>query len=293
MLLPKFEFHEPTTMEDACRMMSQFGATAKLLAGGTDLVVNMKRRIISPAHVVSLSRIDILKQCYRENDCFRIGACVTVCELAESDVVKQTFGALASGAINLGSPLIRNLATIGGNIGAARPAADLPPSLMAYEARLILKSSSGERKIPLDRFFMGPGLTDIRSDEVIYQIEMDVPSAGVGAGYLNIGIRKAQDCNLVNVASLLALDDDGKTIKSARIVMGCVGPTHLLSRSAEKVLVGEKADGTLFAKAALAAGQDSRPIDDFRGSAAYRREMVEILTKRTLVMALEHARAYT
>ena len=293
MLLPKFEFHEPTTIEDACRMMSQFGATAKLLAGGTDLVVNMKRRIISPAHVVSLSRIDDLKQYHHENGCFRIGACVTVCELAESDVIKQTFGALASGAINLGSPLIRNLATVGGNIGTARPAADLPPSLMAYEARLVLKSTSGERKVSLDGFFVGPGMTNIRDDEIIYQIEMDVPPAGVGAGYLNIGIRKAQDCNLVNVASLLALDDDCETIKSARIVMGCVGPTHLRATSAEKILTGEKSDETLFAKAALAAGKDSRPIDDFRGSAAYRKEMVEVLTKRTLAVALKDARART
>ena len=290
MLLPHFEFHEPPTIDDACRLMAQLGTKAKLIAGGTDLMVNMKRHIVAPEHVVSLARIDALKQCRQENGCCRIGACVTVAELAEAESIKQSLGALCQGAKSLGTPLVRNLATIGGNLGSARPAADLPPSLMAYGAEVILKSVSTERTVSMDRFFVGPGLTENKPDEVLCEIRVDIPPPGSGAGYINLGIRKAQDCNLVNVAAFLALDADGKTIDAARIVMGCVGPTHLRAPTAEKMLIGGKADEALFRKAAEAAMGDCHPIDDFRGPAAYKQAMVGVLTRRTLAMALKEAR---
>ncbi len=290
MLLPNFEFHDTADLDDACRIMAQFGLSAKPIAGGTDLMVNMKRKIISPKHVVSLARIDALKGVEKINGRYRIGACMTVAELADSAALEKDLSALVQGARNLGTPLIRNLATVGGNLGSARPAADLPPSLMAYGAELLLKSASDERTIPLGKFFTGPGLTELKPDEILCEIRVDAPPAGAGAGYLNIGVRKAQDCNLVNVASFISLDADGKTIASARIILGCVGPTHLRAPTAEKRLVGEKADEALFEKAGEAACGDCSPIDDFRGSAAYKRAMVGVLTRRTLSMALNEAR---
>jgi len=289
MLLPKFDFHEATTVKNAGRLLTRFGTTAKLLAGGTDLLVNMKQKIVSPAHLISLSRIDALKSIRREANSYRIGACLTVAELAESESIQKDLSALARGAKNLGTPLIRNLATIGGNLGSARPAADLPPPLMAYDARVTLKSTTGNRTVALNRFFRGPGLTELRPDEILSDIEVDIPPEGAGAGYLNIGVRKAQDCNLVNVASFIALEDDGQTIRSARIVMGCVGPTPLRATSAEGMLIGKKADQNLFAEAGRAACTDSRPIDDFRGSAVYKQDMVGVLTRRTLSMAFNEA----
>ena len=291
MLLPKFDFHEPTTVEEACRLMSRFGLKARPLAGGTDLMVNMKRKIVSPAHLVSLSRIDTLKQTRRADNGYNIGAGMTVAELIESEPIRKDLPALVGGAKNLGTPLIRNLATIGGNLGSARPAADLPPPLMAYDARVILKSAKERRTVPLSRFFLGPGLTEIRPDEILCSIEVDIPSAGSGAGYLGVGVRKAQDCNLVNVAAFLGLQDDRKTIRSARIVMSGVGPTPLRAPSAEGLLIGKKADSALFDDAGQAACGDSRPIDDFRGAAAYKRAMVGVLTRRTLSMALHEAAA--
>jgi aerobic carbon-monoxide dehydrogenase medium subunit len=291
MLLPKFDFHDPTTVEEACRLLAQFGIKAKPLAGGTDLMVNMKEKIVSPGHVVSLSRIEALKQARKENGCYSIGACVTVAELIESESIQKDLPALVCGSENLGTPLIRNLATIGGNIGSARPAADLPLPLMAYDARVILESTKERRTVPLNRFFLGPGLTEIRPDEILCHIEVDIPSEGAGAGYLSVGVRKAQDCNLVNVAAFLALEDDRETIKSARIIMGCVGPTPLRSPSAEEILIGKKAAQALFAEAGRAACSDSRPVDDFRGSAHYKRAMVGVLTRRTLSIALNEAMA--
>lgn len=290
MLLPKFDFHEPKTVEEVCGILGTYGVKAKLLAGGTDLIVNMKKRLISPAHVVSIMRIEELKKIEVTKTVFKIGSCVTVAELAESEDIHRTISALGSGARALGSPLIRNLATIGGNLGSARPAADLPPSLMAYGSKVILAGNKGTREVSLDKFFVGPGLTEIRPHEILCEIHVFIPPLGSGAGYINLGTRKAQDCNIVNVASFLALDSDGQTIKNARIVMGCVGPTHLRSPSAEKILIGEKVSDALFEKAAQAAMGDSHPIDDFRGCAEYKRDMVGVLTKRTLGIALQEAR---
>jgi carbon-monoxide dehydrogenase medium subunit len=183
------------------------------------------------------------------------------------------------------------LATIGGNIGSARPAADLPPSLMVYGAELILTGPSGERRMPVADFFKGPGLTVASEDEVITAIVIEIPEGYAGAGYLNLGVRKAQDCNIVNVASFLELDEKAERITAARIALGSVGPTPLLSLKAEKVLAEEKPGEELFEQAAEAASSDCTPILDFRGSAEYRRAMVKVLTKRTLAMALAEARS--
>ena len=287
MLLPRFDFHEPTTVAEACQLMAELGDTARPIAGGTDLMVNMKKKVIAPAHLVSLARIDAFRGVSAVNGHLAIGPCVTVTELAESDEIGQKLSALRAGARSLGTPLIRNLATIGGNIGTARPAADLPPALMVYGTTLCLASSSGQREMPIEEFFKGPGLTAIVENEIITDIRVDVPGGLSGAGYINLGVRKSQDCNIVNVASYITLDAPGGLISEARIAMGCVGPTHLRAPSAEGVLVGEKPSEALFARAAEAATRDCRPILDFRGSAEYRQAMVGVLTRRTLAMALK------
>ena len=288
MLLPKFDFHEPKTLKEACQILAQYGTKAKLIAGGTDLMVNMKKKILSPEQVVSISRIGELKKLDTSGNSIRIGACFTVAELSSSDMIQKRLSALCNGAKNLGTPLIRNLATIGGNIGSARPAADLPPSLMAYGAQVVLNCISGERTLPLEKFFLGPGFTAAKPDEVLTEIRIPAPQPRSGAGYINIGIRKGQDCNIVNVASFIELDKNG-IIQNARIVMGCVGPMPLRARSAENILVGKKPGEALFAGAGAAAGSESAPIDDFRGSAAYKKEMVGVLTRRTLDIAFHEA----
>lgn len=288
MLLPKFDFHEPKTLNEACQILAAYGVKAKLIAGGTDLMVNMKKKILSPEQVISISRIGELKKLDTSGDSIRIGSCFTVADLSTSDTIQKHLSALGEGAKNLGTPLIRNLATIGGNLGSARPAADLPPALMAYGAQVVLNSLSGERTLSLDKFFLGPGFTAAKPDEILSEIQIPAPLPNSGAGYINIGIRKGQDCNLVNVASFIALDTDG-TIRNARIVMGCVGPIPLRASSAEKMLIGQKPESALFARAGAAASLDSTPIDDFRGTAAYKRDMVGVLTRRTLDIAFREA----
>jgi CO/xanthine dehydrogenase FAD-binding subunit len=238
--------------------------------------------------VVSISRIGELKNLDQSGDRIRIGACFTVAELITSDPIQKHLSALGEGAKNLGTPLIRNLATIGGNLGSARPAADLPPSLMAYGAQVVLRSLSGERTLSLDQFFLGPGFTAVKPDEILTEIQVPTPLPGSGAGYINIGVRKGQDCNLVNVAAFISLGPDG-IIRNARIVMGCVGPIPLRARSAEKILIGQKPESALFSRAGAAASSDSTPINDFRGTAAYKRDMVGVLTRRTLGIAFHEA----
>ncbi|RPJ72339.1 MAG: xanthine dehydrogenase family protein subunit M, partial [Desulfobacteraceae bacterium] len=281
MILPRFEFHEPTTVAEACGLMAEYRGQARPLAGGTDLLVNMKKKLLRPPHLVSVGRIPELSRLERANGALWIGAGVTVTDIAASDAVAKAAGALGQGARSLGTPLIRNLATIGGNLGSARPAADLPPSLLVYGAELVLTSAGGERRMPAAAFFKGPGLTAAREDELITGIVIEIPQGYFGAGYLNLGVRKAQDCNIVNAASFLELDEKAECIRTVRIALGSVGPTPLRAWSGESVLVGQKPSEALFELAADAATRDCTPILDFRGSAGYRRAMVGVLTRRT------------
>jgi carbon-monoxide dehydrogenase medium subunit len=259
------------------------------MAGGTDLMVNMKKKIIAPDHIVCLSKISSMRGIEETDDRIAIGARYTVAELTVDPLVEKKLGALRSGASALGSPLVRNRATIGGNIGTARPSADLPPSLIAYGAAVLLESAKGKREVPLDSFFKGPGFTELRPEEILTQINVPTPKEGEGAGYINMGVRKSCDCNIATVASFIALDPADGSIKEARIVMGSVGPTPLRAVSAEAVLKGQKPDENLFRKAGEAVRQDCTPIDDFRGTANYRKAMVGVLTKRTLDIAYQQA----
>ncbi|MBF0508573.1 MAG: xanthine dehydrogenase family protein subunit M [Deltaproteobacteria bacterium] len=289
MLLPKFDYHEPATLGEACQVMGDLGLKAKALAGGTDLIVNMKKKILSPACLVSLGRIKELKKIDSSNGLLKIGAGLTAAEVAETEEIKNNYSALSRGASCLGSPLIRNLATIAGNLVSARPAADFPPPLMAYGARVVLKSSSGERVVSLDDFFKGPGRTLIAPEEILIEIVLDKLPPFSGAGYIKLGTRQTLEISLVNVAAFVSLDGPGGVIKTARIVLGAVGPVPLRAPSAEKALIGEKPSEALLAKAGEAAALDSKPIDDYRGSAEYRRAMVDVLTRRALIEAVTAA----
>jgi len=291
MLLPRFQYHEPSTLAEACRMMAELGGGVRPIAGGTDLVVNMRRGAVAPEHVVSLGRIKELCAMDLSGRTLTIGACCTVASLAESSDLASQFHALNEGALSLGSPLVRNLATAGGNLVTARPAADLPPPLMAYGGTVILQSSQGQRFVPLDQFFVGPGRTVMKPHEILASIVIETPSAFSGSSYIKLGTRRALEISIVSVASFLTLERPGGRIQSARIVLGSVAPVPMRAGDAEKTLIGEVPSGPLFVKAGETAAGESKPIDDHRGTAEYRREMVSVLTRKTLHAALERANA--
>jgi CO/xanthine dehydrogenase FAD-binding subunit len=290
MPLPKFEYHEPKTLSEAGRILGQIGDQASILAGGTDLLVKMKKGETSPPHVVCLSRIGELKEAKKEQEVLAIGACVPVADLMEKEQVRHDFKGLCEGSGSLGTPLVRNLATVGGNLVTARPAADLPPPLIAYGATITLKKETGERTLPLEEFFKGPGETIIETNEILCSILLREPPLYSGGGYVKLGIRRTLEISLVNVAAFLALDGPNGPIQEARLVLGAVAPTPLRSLSAEQALIGERPNEALFEKAGEQASKDAKPIDDFRASADYRREMVKVLTKRALRQAYEEAK---
>jgi len=290
MLLPKFSYHEPRSVDETTRLLGEIGREASVLAGGTDLLVNMKLGKTAPKHVVSLSRIEELRRVRRGQGSLTLGACVTAGGLNEHEEIKAEFNGLCQSAGSLGSPLIRNLATVGGNIVTARPAADMPPSLIAYGASILLKKGKSERTLPLDEFFKGPGQTLREPDEILCAVILNEPPPYSGGGYVKLGVRKALEISLVNVAAFLALDGPNGPIKEARVVLGAVAPIPARSPSAEGILVGDRPDDELFEKAGVAASRDAKPIDDFRASAEYRREMVKVLTRRALRSAYEEAK---
>jgi CO/xanthine dehydrogenase FAD-binding subunit len=288
MLLPKFDYQAPKSLREACSLLDEFGAKAKLLAGGTDLLVNLKRKTIAPDQVISLNKIKGLNEAAaKKGKGISIGPLATAAYLAENELVRDRLLVLAQGAGRLGSPLIRNRATLGGNVVTARPASDLAPPLMVLGALLILKSKDGERELAVEKFFKGPGKTSIKPKEILSQIfipEGDGPSAGA---YLKMGSRKALEISLVNVASFIEVAPD-LSIRQVRIALGAVAPTPVRARTAEKLLKGKKPQGDddqIFREAARAAVQDASPITDHRGSAEYRQGLIEILTARTLQSA--------
>jgi CO/xanthine dehydrogenase FAD-binding subunit len=290
LLLPRFHYHEPSTLDEACQLMADLAEGAKPLAGGTDLIVNMRKGTVSPDNVISLARIERLAIMDFSNGRSRIGACRKVSELTQSDEMAASFQALCLGANSFGSPLIRNLATIGGNLVSARPAADLPPPLMAYGASVLLKNASREREVSLKEFFRGPGLTVMEPDEILVEISIKKPPPNSGSGYIKLGVRNALDISIVNVAAFLVLDDGKEMIRSARVVLGAVAPMPMRAFKAEKLLIGEKPNEALFIRVGEEASTESRPIDNFRGSAEYRRAMVAVLTRRALDMAFKEAK---
>jgi carbon-monoxide dehydrogenase medium subunit len=271
-------------------MLQRFGETAALLAGGTDLLVKMKNRELQPKNVVSLAEIEEIKQINVTGSKISIGASCTISRIAKSVTIRTTYPALSSGAESLGSPAVRNIGTIGGNIATASPAADLPPALTAYGAEVRLKLKDQERFLPLERLFRGPGVTQIGKDEILTDLHLEKPPECSGAGFFKLGHRKALQCSIINGACYLAVNPQSGEIETARVVLGAVAPTLVRASTTENLLLGEKPSVQLFLEASREAVRDCNPIDDLRGSAEYRRDMIQVLTSRILNTAWEEIR---
>ena len=293
MLLPKFEYHEPTTLEEALNLLSELGGNAKLLAGGTDVLVRMKLKVDKPAHVISISRVPGLDQIVpRNGHAVTIGPAVSAAALARHELIRDRFTPLALAAGRLGAPMIRNRATIGGNLVNGRPAADLPPACMVLDTQLKLKSASGEREVSVNEFFRGPGETTIEPNELLVSLHIETPPPWTGGAYIKLGARKTLEISMVNVATLLTLQSPDGPIVNARIALGAVAPTPVRAYAAEQLLIGEHPSDELFQRAGEVGVGLCTPITDHRGTMEYRCMMIEVLTKRALRSALELARSW-
>jgi carbon-monoxide dehydrogenase medium subunit len=283
--LKEFEYFEPSTISDVISLIAQYGVAAKVLAGGTDLLVEMKERKTNPKCLISIKGIPGLDyiEC-DEKKGLKIGALTTIRQIETSRLIREKFPPLFESVRVLGSIQVRNLATIGGNICRASPCSDTVPPLLALDASVKLQSPSEERVLPLKDFFVGPGMTVLNLNrELLTEITVPLPSPSTRGTYLSISRRAAVDLTLVGVAAAAAIDNKANGVwKNVRIVLGAVAPTPIRALEAEKVLEGKRAQAALLAEAAQIACEESRPISDVRASASYRKEMVKVLVQRAL-----------
>lgn len=284
-----FEFHEPDSVAEALALAARFRETARFLAGGTDLMVQIRRGRVAPRHVISLHRVPGLDN-IDVNGQVRLGALVTHRRLEQSPHFQGTLRALVEGAEVVGGHQIRNVGTVGGNIVNASPAADVVPVLLALDAAVDCLGPDGRRALPLDDFLLGPGLTARRPDELLTAVAFPLPPARSATAFLKAGRRRAMEISLVCVAVRLTLEADGERCAAVRIALGAVGPRALRARGAERGLEGQPLTEERLRQAGRAAAAECQPISDVRASAAYRRLLVETLVARALRRALERAR---
>jgi carbon-monoxide dehydrogenase medium subunit len=287
--IPDIELHEVTTLEDAATEMQRYAPSARFLAGGTDLIVDLKSGRVDVGHLISLNRIESLRGVVDDGGGLRVGALTTVTELDRSPFVRDSFPALLDATRRMAIPQIRNVATVGGNICSAVPCADLPPILTALRASIVLLSPAGQRNVPLDSFFTGARQTIRRDNEVLSAVIVPKVPPRVGVAYVRFSLRNANAIAVASVAASLQLTDDG-TIKEARIVLGAVAPVPAMARAAGEKLAGQPPDPEAFRTAAESAMDAADPICDVRGSADYRRTLVGVLTQRALNEALRRTK---
>ncbi|MCH8881783.1 MAG: xanthine dehydrogenase family protein subunit M [Planctomycetes bacterium] len=288
MYVPDVQLHESATLEEATELMSRYEPNARFIAGGTDVLVDLKVGRYGIDHLISISRIDDLCGVSNSPDGLRIGAMTTITELIRSPLIREACPAILDAATQMAAPQIRNVATVGGNIACAAPCADLPPILMALDASLTLVSPTGRRSLALESFFRGPRETAIGRNELLTAVHVPLSPARFGAAYARFGLREGNAIAVAAVAASLKLNDDG-TIEIVRIVLNAVAPTPIFSHAAADALIGQTPDRAIFQGAAALAMESARPISDVRGSAEYRRELIGVLTVRALETARRRA----
>ena len=282
--MKSFDYFEPTTLAEASRLFAE--EHAQILAGGTDLVIGMKAYTETPQSVISLQNIPGLDGITTDSDgSITIGAMTKAREVELSEDVQKHHTALAEGASEIGSIQIRNLATIGGNIAHASPAADTVAGLLVANAQVDIASTNGGRSVPINELFTGPGQTVLKPGEIITQFRLPNPASG--SHYIKHKIREVMDLAFIGVAS--AVNMDNGTITDVRIGLAAVAPTPIRAAEAENLLRGKEITSELLEQAGEAAAAATSPISDLRCSAEHRREMVNVLTKRTLQLAIDRA----
>lgn len=284
-MLP-FSHHTPTSLPEALEWLANENGNAHVIAGGTDLLLQMRNGLKTPKTVIDIKRLPELKAiAYEDGQGLRIGALTTLRELHRSPVILQHYPVLSYAASRMASEQIRAFATVGGNLCNGSPSADTAPPLIAFDATAHLVSLEGARSLPLQEFFTGPGTTALLPGELLREITVP-PPAGQALFIKHIP-RASMDISVVCVAFRLVLA--GGICQEARLVLGAVAPTPLRARAAEALLPGKRLDAALIEEAAQAAAAESRPIDDAKGSAWYRKHMVAVLVRRGLTAFVETA----
>jgi xanthine dehydrogenase iron-sulfur cluster and FAD-binding subunit A len=275
-------YHTPATIEQALSLLSRYGSQARVIAGGTDLIIELERRIRSADHLIDITRIPGLDRIFvDEDDALHIGPLVTHNQLVASEIVVQRAFPLAQAAWSVGAPQIRNRGTLVGNLVTASPANDTITPLWALDARVRLRSLRGERILPFPEFYQGVRRVALEPDELVVGVMVPPLPQDARGTFLKLGLRRAQAISVINVAVVLAWHNDA--VRWARITAGSVAPTIIRAPAAESYLVGLRLTDDAIAAAAALAAQGARPISDIRSPADYRADMVRVLVKRALV----------
>ncbi len=288
MYMPAVEFHQARTLPEAFDLLSRCGASVQVLAGGTDLLVDLKAKRLTTDHIVSISRICELKGISRSDDILRIGALSTITELDESAHLDGVFEPIHDATKRMAVRQIRNIATVGGNLASAVPCADLPPVFIAMNARVCLSSRKGNRELPVDEFLLSVRKTALDQNEILTAVTIPAPPPGFGAAYERFGLREGNAIAVASAAVGLQIANDGR-IQSGTIVLGAVSPTPKIASKASSLLKGQPPSEALFTEAGNTAQSESQPISDIRGTASFRKDLVAVLVRRALDTAVRRA----
>lgn len=273
-------FSAPLSLKALLESKSELKERATLLAGGTDLVVGMKRGLVRPELILSLHAVPELREIRKEKESLAVGSMTTLWALSHSSIVAEKWGLLGNAVGEIGSEAIRHVATLGGNVCNASPAADSLPALLVFEAEVQIETHGGNRRISLSEFLLGPSRTALREDEVLTTLIVPPPPEGSRCSYLKFGRKKKGDLALVSTAVLLSFQ--GESVSTIRIGLGAVAPTAIRATRAEAFLVGRRPTDELINKAAETAADEARPISDIRSSASYKKELVCALVRKGL-----------
>jgi aerobic carbon-monoxide dehydrogenase medium subunit len=287
MIPAAFEYHSPGSISEATALLARLGEDAKVLSGGQSLIPLMKLRLSSPRHVVDINGIGGLDGVREANGFLRIGALTRESDLEESEVVRARYPLLHDTCKVIADPLVRNLATVGGNLAHADPANDHPATMLALGAEVVAVGPKGERTIPIASFFTGPFATSLRPDEILTEIRIPATPARSGGAYVKLE-RKVGDFATAAVAVYVVLSAGG-TCDQVGIGLTNVGLTPIKATQAEAALKGKRPDAATIKQAAELAAAAAQPSDDLRGSAEYKKDLVRVLTARALRRAVERA----
>jgi carbon-monoxide dehydrogenase medium subunit len=286
--LHAFSYEAPTSVDQAVKLLVAGGDNARVLCGGTDLLIQMRNGVRKPTVLVDVKDIPEMRGIsYDAKSGLRLGAAVPCIEIYENEAMQKHYPGLTEAAHLIGSLQIQSRASIGGNLCNSSPAADTSPALLALGATARITGPGGTREVAVENFFTGPGANVLKPGELVVEILIPAPPAHTSDRYIRMIPRNEMDIAIVGAGVCLALDGD--KVKAARIGLGAVAPTPILAPKAAEALVGKKLDEKTAAQAGELASQVASPIDDMRGTAEYRKHVVGVLTRRALLGALERA----
>jgi len=284
--ISSFDYQAPASLPDVLKILENKPEGCKVLAGGTDLILQMKQGLVSPSLVMDVKQVPELNRLeWSEKEGLRIGAAVPISRILAFPGLPKAYAILFQACSLIGSVQIKNRGSIGGNICNAAPSADSAPPLLCLNAEAITVSANGKRAIPLEEFFLGPAETALAHDEILVEIRIPTPIVSSAGCYLRHTTREEMDISVAGVGSFLTLSPESRQIQSARIALGAVAPKPVRAPGAETVLEGKALTEDALAEAAERAAEEAEPISDIRASSEYRRELIKVLTRRTLEKA--------